>query len=122
MQSKMNAVGESTAQGAGFAVGGIAATSVQMVHARQVHVMVTDKHNPSIVRLSLHTHLQNRYTQLLCALWQGTAPNYTMWLGTLDKGKGTSSLRFTDARNSVLIVHAAFLDSGCFCKTKIAKK
>lgn len=65
---------------------GRATSSVQMLHARQVHVTVTNKHNTfHLVRLSLHTHLQNRDTQLLCALWQGKAPNYTLWLVPLDK-------------------------------------
>ena len=76
---------------------------------------------PSVYSGSVYTS-SNRCTQLLCALQRGKGPNYTMWLVTLNKWKRYIKSQVYGRSEQCLIVHAAFLDSGSFCKTKIAKK
>lgn len=72
---------------------------------------------------SFYTSLKQINCTPLLLPQQGENPNYTIELVILGKmkKKNTSSLRFMDIWN-ILIAHAAFLDSGSFCKTKIAKK
>lgn len=88
----------------------------------KVHLIHTQAQNTfSLIGLILHI-FKNRYTERLCTSIVGRNPNYTIQLVTLDKMKKYIKSQIYGHLEHFLIAHAAFLDSGSFCKTKNSKE